>query len=185
MFYKTVLLGGATLAALSTPVLAQTVSEDEIITTALRAISPQDVTSSLSILEFDDLAIRNSPYLADQLRAVPGVGISRTGSVGGLTQIRIRGAEANHTLVLVNGVEVSNPVTGETDFSLWSGLNTSRIEVARGEQSALYGHLNLALARRAFKRTASTQRVLTAKEMVRTVILLRLMPLSTLRLSGM
>ena len=139
MFYKTVLLGGATLAALSTPVLAQTVSEDEIITTALRAISPQDVTSSLSILEFDNLAIRSSPYIADQLRAVPGVGISRTGSVGGLTQIRIRGAEANHTLFLVNGVEVSNPVTGETDFGLWSGLNTSRIEVARGEQSALYG----------------------------------------------
>ncbi len=51
----------------------------------------------------------------------------------------MRGAEANHTLVLVDGVEVSDPTTGETDFGLWSGLEAQRIEVVRGEQSVLYG----------------------------------------------
>jgi vitamin B12 transporter len=67
------------------------------------------------------------------------LGVSRSGAVGGLTQVRIRGAEANQTLVLVDGIEVSNPVTGETDFGLWAGLDAGRVEVLRGEQSTLYG----------------------------------------------
>lgn len=113
--------------------------DDEIIVTGLRSVPISDVTSSVTILDLEALSIRNSPYIADQLRAVPSLGVSRSGAAGSLTQIRIRGAEANHTLVLLNGVEVSDPVTGETDFGLWSGLNTKRIEVARGEQSGLYG----------------------------------------------
>ena len=113
--------------------------DDEIIVTGLRAVPYADITSSVSVLDIDDLNIRNSPFVVDQLRAVPGVAVSRGGSLSGLTQIRIRGAEANHTLVLLNGVEVSDPNNGETDFGLWSGLNVERIEVARGEQSALYG----------------------------------------------
>jgi len=113
--------------------------DDEIIVTGLRAVSAQDITSSVTVLDIDDLNIRNSPFVVDQLRAVPGVAVSRGGSLSGLTQIRIRGAEANHTLVLLNGIEISDPNNGETDFGLWSGLNVERIEVARGEQSALYG----------------------------------------------
>ena len=105
----------------------------------LRPVAVADLSSSVSVLEAGDLALRDAPYLADQLRAVPGVGVSRSGAVGGLTQVRIRGGEANHTLVLLNGIEVSDPTTGETDFGLWAGLNAARIEVARGEQSALYG----------------------------------------------
>lgn len=105
----------------------------------LRPVLEQDVTTSVTTLSTADLAVRAAPYVADQLRAVPGVGVSRSGGVGALTQVRIRGGEANHTLVLLNGVEVSDPTTGETDFGLWSGLNVQRIEVARGEQSALYG----------------------------------------------
>lgn len=142
MSYKSLLLGSALTLAFAAQSSAQVLSNDkvdEVITTALRAITLDDVTSSVSVLNAQDLAIRNPAYLVDQLRAVPGVGISRSGSVGALTQVRLRGAEANHTLVLVNGIEASDPVTGETDFSLWSGVNTSRIEVARGEQSVLYG----------------------------------------------
>jgi vitamin B12 transporter len=115
--------------------------DDEIIVTAaaLRAVSAKDVTSSVTVISQEDLAIRGSSYIADQLRAVPGVGVSRAGALGGLTQIRLRGAEANHTLVLVNGMEVSDPTTGETDFGVWAGAGLERIEVARGEQSVLYG----------------------------------------------
>jgi len=112
---------------------------DDIIVTGLRAVPVADITSSVSVINLDELNIRNSPFVVEQLRAVPGVAVSRGGSLSGLTQIRIRGAEANHTLVLLNGVEVSDPNNGETDFGLWSGLNVQRIEVARGEQSALYG----------------------------------------------
>lgn len=137
--------------ALCTPVFAQTNEDDgnrpsdiesrmdAVSVTGLRPISDEDVTSSVSKLDAADLAVRNSPYIADQLRGIPGLGVSRSGSSGGLTQIRIRGAEANHTLVLLDGIEISDPVTGETDFGLLQGLPLERVEVARGEHSSLYG----------------------------------------------
>ncbi|MDJ0921359.1 MAG: TonB-dependent receptor [Henriciella sp.] len=105
----------------------------------LRPVNETDLTTSVTVIDASDLAVRDNPYLADQLRAVPGLGVSRSGAAGGLTQVRIRGAEANHTLVLIDGIEVSDPTTGETDFGLFSGLYPGRVEVARGEQSALYG----------------------------------------------
>ncbi|MEL7231177.1 MAG: TonB-dependent receptor [Pseudomonadota bacterium] len=105
----------------------------------LRPTTESDLTTTVTVIDAADLAVRDAPYIADQLRAVPGVGISRSGAAGGLTQVRIRGAEANHTLVLIDGIEVSDPFTGETDFGLFSGLYPSRVEVARGEQSALFG----------------------------------------------
>ena len=144
MALKYFYLNGAILCAIGAPAFAQTQAqtpqaEDEIIVTGLRAVAQKDITSSVSILDAQELEIRNAPFLADQLRAVPGIGVSRSGAAGGLTQIRLRGAEANHTLVLLNGVEVSDVTTGETDFGLWSGLPAQRVEIARGEQSALYG----------------------------------------------
>ncbi len=112
---------------------------DTVTVDGLRPVTLEDVSSSVSIMDAEELAIRDAPFLADTLRAVPGVAVSRSGARGGLTQIRMRGAEANHTLVLVDGIEVSDPTTGETDFGLWSGLDIARIEVLRGEQSTLYG----------------------------------------------
>ena len=105
----------------------------------LRSVPLGEISSSVTLLSASDLAVRDSAYIADQLRAVPGLAVSRSGSQGSLTQIRIRGAEANHTLALLNGVEISDPVTGETDFGLFSGLSLSEVEIARGEHSALYG----------------------------------------------
>ena len=112
---------------------------ETISVAGLRPVSETDLTTSVTTIDASDLAVRDNPYIADQLRAVPGLGVSRSGASGALTQVRIRGAEANHTLVLIDGIEVSDPTTGETDFGLFSGLYPSRIEVARGEQSALYG----------------------------------------------
>ncbi len=137
---------GALLTACATGAFAQDGGDadrdapvETITVTGLRPVALDAVTASVSVLDADALAIRNAPYLADELRAVPGVAVSRSGARGGLTQIRVRGAEANHTLVLLDGIEVSDPITGETDFGLWAGLDVARVEVARGEQSAIYG----------------------------------------------
>jgi len=105
----------------------------------LTPVAAPDVTQSVSVLTEADLAVRASVNPADQLRAVPGVAVSRSGGVGNLTQVRVRGAEANHTLVLFDGFEISDPVNGETDFGLLTVLPAGRIEVLRGEASSIHG----------------------------------------------
>jgi len=78
-------------------------------------------------------------YAADALRNLPGVDVSQSGGPGNLTQVRIRGAEANQTLVLIDGIEVNNPTDGEFDFSNLSAYDIERIEVIRGPMSGIYG----------------------------------------------
>lgn len=112
---------------------------DTVMVPGLRPVLDARLTADVAVLDEEALEIRDTPYVAGQLRAVPGVAVSRSGNAGGLTQVRIRGAEANHTLVLLDGIEFSDPVTGETDFGLLSSVAIDRIEVLRGEHSALYG----------------------------------------------
>ena len=94
---------------------------------------------SSTVLTEQEIDTLNTRYVADVLRQVPGVAVSRTGSFGGLTQVRIRGHEGNHTLVLIDGVEVAAPNQGEYDFGGLLSADVERIEVLRGPQSSLYG----------------------------------------------
>lgn len=96
--------------------------------------------SSVSVVTGEDLREQQVRTPVDALRGLPGVDVNRTGSTGGLAQVRIRGQDARHTTVLIDGVEVNNPGDGEFDFSnLVAGEEIDRIEVLRGPQSGLYG----------------------------------------------
>ena len=113
--------------------------DDPLVVTATRIPRPMPaVGGAVEVLELDDwLGPKTS--LADALRGRPGVGVSRAGGPGQLTQIRLRGAEANHALVLLDGVELTNPATGAVDFAHLSAAGIERIEILRGAQSALWG----------------------------------------------
>lgn len=115
---------------------------DSIIVTGSRAIegvAADTLGSSITVLDSEALEQRQIRVVSDILRDVPGIAVSRTGAVGGLTQIRIRGGEGNHTLVLIDGIEASDPFQGEFDFGGLLAEEGARIEVLRGQQSAIYG----------------------------------------------
>ncbi|MSO73059.1 MAG: TonB-dependent receptor [Rhodospirillaceae bacterium] len=114
---------------------------EEIVITANRTPVPlKSVGSAIDILTAEDLELRPRTEVSDILREVPGVAVSRTGQLGAQTQVRMRGAEANQTLVFINGIEVGDPFsTGEFDFANMLADDVERIEVLRGPQSALYG----------------------------------------------
>ncbi|MCP5431746.1 MAG: TonB-dependent receptor [Alphaproteobacteria bacterium] len=114
---------------------------DEIVVTA--SMGPEAagrLGSAISVIDAAAIAARQTNDLAVLLREVPGLAVSRTGPVGSFTQIRVRGAEANHTLALVDGIEVADPTgSGEFDFANALAFDLDRIEIVRGAQSALYG----------------------------------------------
>ena len=99
----------------------------------------EQVGSAVTVITGDELRGQQIRSVADALRSMPGVAVSRTGGYGSLTQVRIRGAEGNHTLVLIDGVQANNPTDGEFDFSNLSAEDIDRIEIIRGPMSALYG----------------------------------------------
>ena len=127
------------LAAQDSITFADTVNPDIILVSADRSDNPMNesrFTGSATIITPDQITRRQIRDIGDVLRDVPGVAVS---SVAGQTQIRLRGSEANHVLVLVDGIEVSDPFAGEFDMGTLQAEIGSRVEVLRGPQSALYG----------------------------------------------
>jgi vitamin B12 transporter len=97
------------------------------------------VGSAVTVITGEDLRRQQIRYVADALRGQPGVAVTRSGGFGGVTEVRIRGAETNHTLVVIDGVEVNDPTNGAYDFSDLDADNIERIEIIRGPFSGIYG----------------------------------------------
>ena len=106
---------------------------------AAAGISTAKLGTAVTVVTGEDLRRQQIRHAADALRSLPGVAVSRTGTPAGLTQVRIRGGEANHTLVLIDGIEANVGSDGTFDFSDLLTEDIERIEVIRGPQSALYG----------------------------------------------
>lgn len=120
-------------------VIADSLREDVILVSGNRqagGLAIYDYPGSATIVDKEQVEQRQVRDVADVLRDVPGVAVS---SVPGQTQIRLRGSEANHVLVLIDGIEVSDPFAGEFDLSALQAEIGSYVEVLRGPQSALYG----------------------------------------------
>lgn len=109
-----------------------------VVTVSPTPLSVESVTRHVTILDGDELRAAGIGSVADALRDVAGVDIVRNGSFGATTSLFMRGGESDHTLVLVDGVQV-NRAGGSFDFSSLPIDNVERIEVVRGPSSALYG----------------------------------------------
>lgn len=114
----------------------------EITVTATRAEQLlQRTGSAVTIIGQEEIVRSGARSVDDLLRQSPGLSINTQGGPGQLQNVLLRGAEARHTLVLVDGVRINDTSTtgGEMDFSAIALDNVERIEILRGPQSALYG----------------------------------------------
>ena len=128
----------------SQTVSSQTVSSQTMTTITVTAsrtpINSDETASALSILSKEDIQQRNANSIADLLREIPGFAVSQQGSRGAVTQVRVRGAEANQVLVLIDGIEANDVSQGsEFNFAHLNADQIERIEIVRGPQSALWG----------------------------------------------
>lgn len=112
-----------------------------VVTSSLTPTPAAQVGSAVTVITAEDIARQQITYVADILRTVPGLAVNQTGgSFGTLTQVRMRGAEGNQTLVRLDGIELNDPAGGsEYNFGNMLADNIERIEIIRGAQSALYG----------------------------------------------
>lgn len=102
-------------------------------------VNQDQTASSVTVLTEKDFSERNATYVSDVLKTVPGVAMGVSGGRGAATSLFLRGADSNQTAVIIDGIKV-NPVNGYGfDFGGLSLSNIERIEVLRGEQSALWG----------------------------------------------
>ncbi|MGD9915510.1 MAG: TonB-dependent receptor plug domain-containing protein [Rhizobiaceae bacterium] len=118
--------------------------EPILVTDGRTPVEQRKSGRAFTVITGEQLEANQVRYVADALRTVPGFSVSRGGSYGGPTQIRVRGAEGNHLLVMIDGVEVSETSTGEYDFGGLIVDDVDRIEVLRGPQSAFWGSNALA-----------------------------------------
>ena len=128
---------------LSLPVLAQTKEEHhEIVVTATRLETPaREIASSVSVITSKDLAKLKKSSALEVLRDVLGVSITQNGGPGEAASVFLRGANSEHTLVLLDGVELNDPInpSRSADLAHLYLENIERIEIIRGPQSPLYG----------------------------------------------
>ena len=135
-------LAGAAITLTTATAIAQEQIQvlPEVVVSASRiAVPAEQVGSAYTVITGERLRRQQTTLLSEALRDVPGLAVSRAGVPGNTTQVRIRGAEANQTLVLIDGIEVADPTISEFNFASLLAEDIERVEVIRGPQSALYG----------------------------------------------
>lgn len=137
--YRHALLSSSLLLSLL-PVSAT--AAETIIVSATRTAQPLSKTGlSVSIIDKEELELRQSVSLAEALMLTPGSGIVRNGPIGQNATLSLRGAEAGHTVTLIDGVRLNDASSTDGQALLGDVLINAieRIEVLRGPQSTLYG----------------------------------------------
>ena len=135
-------------------VLAVAPIRETVVVTATRTEAPADhVGASVTAYTAEDLARRQTPLVADLLRASPGVVLNRAGGLGTVTSLFVRGGESNYNKVLLDGIPLNEP-GGTFNFSNLTTTELERIEIVRGAQSALFGSDAMASVVQLFTRRA-------------------------------
>lgn len=117
-------------------------TDEVIVTGTYSPVTTEQLASSVTVISQEQLLALSSHSLVDALRQVPSIWVEEQGGPGGLTAISLRGAESNHTLVLLDGVELNDPTNtrgGAFDVNNINIDSIKRIEITRGAQSSIYG----------------------------------------------
>lgn len=125
------------LSAIAQPAVQEL---DQVVVTAARAPqSAQQVVGDVTVITQEELARAGQNSVAEVLARQAGVEFYNNGGPQAVTGVSIRGAEARHTLVLIDGMRVNSSVYGGANWNAIDTANIERIEIVRGAASSLYG----------------------------------------------
>jgi outer membrane receptor for ferrienterochelin and colicins len=117
---------------------AQDSDEDAvIIVSASGSGAPRgELAVAVEVIDDEEIALGGARTVADVLSTHPGVDV-QLGRFG--AEVRLRGMEADQTLVLVDGVRMVGQKDGVIDLARLPIENIARIEIVKGPASAVYG----------------------------------------------
>jgi vitamin B12 transporter len=121
---------------------AESTNSREIVVTASKApLERGKFGGSIRVIDSEEIENSGKNSVAEILRDEPSLDVVRTGGPGGATTVFIRGANSEHTLFLLDGIELNNPVSNARFFNIanLSLENVERIEILRGPSSTVYG----------------------------------------------
>jgi vitamin B12 transporter len=127
--------------AMATPVWAQSPVMDPVVVTASRAATPlSQVLVSLDVLDRATIEQSQASSLADLLSRLAGFEFGRNGGPGTTTSFFLRGHNSVNVVVLVDGVRAATDGIGAVSAIDIPLHRIERVEVMRGNASALYGN---------------------------------------------
>ncbi len=139
------LLPGAVLALAGASACQTTLADnmlEEIVVTSTGVEMPlRQVGTSISVIDQEEIERLGFISLYDVLRTQPGISVTNTGGAGSATSLRIRGEEGYRTLVLLDGIDISDTSGPQVSprFGQLLSSGVQRVEILRGPQGLMYG----------------------------------------------
>jgi len=119
---------------------AETVLPSVIVTANKQEKTQDVVAASSTVITRDEIDSRHSRNIPEILRNAAGLDVVSSGSFGDDNDVRLRGADRDEVLILVDGVSINTVTEGRAAFLGSIPLDhVERIEIVRGSQSVLYG----------------------------------------------
>lgn len=154
------LVGAVLLPAVSTMAIAEEFDLQGVtIYTATRTEEPAEETiAATTVITRADIERSQAQSVQDLLAGTPGVGITNNGGPGKSTSLHLRGTEADHVLVMVDGVKIGSATNGQASFQDLPVDLIDHIEIVRGPRASLYGSEAIGGVVQIFTRKGGAQR---------------------------
>jgi vitamin B12 transporter len=112
----------------------------DIVVTPSRTAEPlSDAVGDVTVIGPKQLAEARGDSIAEIIGRAPGVQFTSNGGPQTVTSLFLRGANSNHTLVLIDGMRINGSASGTVSFPAIDPAMVERVEILRGAASSLYG----------------------------------------------
>jgi vitamin B12 transporter len=136
------IFGSLLLTGFNTQLHAQETVQNlpEMVVTATRTETAKNqLAAAATVYTRKDIERLQAKTLPELLSGTIGIDITQNGGYGKTTSVFMRGTNADHVLVLIDGIKVGSVTMGTTPFEFIPIDQVERVEIIRGPQSSLYG----------------------------------------------
>jgi vitamin B12 transporter len=120
--------------------LSDVPSPEPVVVTASRIAEPLTaVVASVTIVTRADIERLQPHSVLELLAGLPGISVATSGDLGKAASLFVRGTNADHVLVLIDGIKIGSATTGQAALEQLPVEQIERIEIVRGPRSSLYG----------------------------------------------